>query len=205
MRRLREFGAMLALVLTFAAGGPAAEARSPFMTVGAATTQPMGHVMFCIDQPAACRADGKATGALRLAPALIVRIAEINRLVNTAIRPRSDLSQYGVEERWAYPVREGDCEDYALLKQRMLEEVGIPLSDILLTVVRKPNGEGHAVLTLRSTQGDFVLDNLDWRIRSWQETPYTYLKRQDVSDPARWTAIHDGPDVLVGAVASSGR
>ena len=52
------------------------------------------------------------------------------------------------------------------------------LKDLLITVVRKPNGEGHAVLTVRTDKGDFILDNLTDTVKPWEATGYRYLKRQ---------------------------
>ena len=40
---------------------------------------------------------------------------EVNSRVNRAIKPETDIVQYGVEERWTLPDSgKGDCEDYAL-------------------------------------------------------------------------------------------
>ncbi len=71
-----------------------------------------------------------------------------------------------------------DCEDFALLKRRMLIQRGFSAADLLMTVVRKPDGEGHAVLTLRTAEGDFVLDNLASDVKPWFATPYSFVKRQ---------------------------
>ena len=68
---------------------------------------------------------------------------------------------------------------------------GWPASSLLITVVLQPNGEGHAVLTVRTNKADYVLDNLDGRIKAWNETPYTYLKRQDVKHSGHWAKIKD--------------
>ena len=57
------------------------------------------------------------------------------------------------------PRTKGDCEDYALLKRHTLIRKGWPVGSLLLTVVRDEKGEGHAVLTARTKQGDFILDN----------------------------------------------
>ena len=48
------------------------------------------------------------------------RLGEINRAINLAIRPISDLAQYGAR-RWSSPLTTfatgaGDCEDYAIAK-----------------------------------------------------------------------------------------
>ena len=107
---------------------------------------------------------------------------------------------FGVPELWSYPTTEGDCEDYALLKQYMLQRAGVPRSALLITVLRQRNGAGHAVLTVRTDQGDFVLDNLDERILAWNETDYLYLKRQSERDAGKWVAIADDRDILVGSI-----
>ena len=63
-------------------------------------------------------------------------------------------------ERWNYPDDGyGDCEDYVLLKRRMLMQAGWPREALLITVVRDKKGDGHAVLTVKTNRGEFVLDN----------------------------------------------
>ncbi|TIL83677.1 MAG: transglutaminase, partial [Mesorhizobium sp.] len=105
------------------------------------------------------------------------------------------------DEVWAYPVRGvGDCEDYVLEKRRELNRLGVSYANLLMTVVRKPDGEGHAVLTVRTSKGDYVLDNLDGKVRSWDRTGYRFLKRQAIDNTGRWVSIRDGQPVLVGAV-----
>jgi predicted transglutaminase-like cysteine proteinase len=128
-------------------------------------------------------------------------VREINDKVNTEIAPMTDEEIFGRDEVWAYPTDAGDCEDFVLLKRRMLLARGFSPADVLITVVRKPDGEGHAVLTLRTSEGDYVLDNLEAGIKLWAETPYHYLKRQASFDTGRWVSIENSGDVLVGAVA----
>ena len=118
-------------------------------------------------------------------------MAETNAEINRRITAKSDHELYGVEERWTYPssANQGDCEDYALLKRKLLHErTGIELGNLLLTVVRKRDGEGHAILTLRTQRGEFILDNLDRRVVVWRDTPYRFLKRQSSPIPADGTA-----------------
>ena len=201
MQGARAIGAGLAVVLWVLTSAVAAKADADFMTVGVSTTVPIGHHLFCQEHQQDCtREPGLAAGPLKLDTTLITKVAAINTATNAAIEPMSDLAQYGVEERWTYPNRRGDCEDYVLLKRKELHAVGIPLEDLLITVVRKTNGEGHAVLTLRTTVGDFVLDNLDWRVKPWRDTPYTYVKRQSALDPKDWLSITDAADVATSAV-----
>ena len=211
MKEFCAFGATALLCLTWlicpaeaqTAGAPA---RDPFMVLGLAAPPPSGHRAFCRDNPEECRSPAPGTRAqaprpVELSTPLVLSIAAINTAVNARIRPISDKLLYGVEERWAYPTDAGDCEDFVLLKRRLLNEIdGIALGNLLITVVRRKDGEGHAVLTLRATSGDFVLDNLDWRIKDFADTPYRYLKRQDPVDPAAWWHVEDGKELVVGAV-----
>jgi predicted transglutaminase-like cysteine proteinase len=71
----------------------------------------------------------------------------------------------------------------------MLHERGWPFENLLMTVVRTAWGEGHAILTVRTSKGDFVLDNLTSKIVPWNETSYRYYKRQSSTDPKIWVAL----------------
>ena len=127
-------------------------------------------------------------------------LTEVNLSVNERIVPMTDEELYGRDEVWTYPTDAGDCEDFVLEKRKELMAKGFPATDLLITVVRKPDGEGHAVLTVRTTQGDFVLDNLNNDVKLWTDTPYTYLKRQAAFDTGRWVSIEQSPEVVVGAL-----
>ena len=70
-----------------------------------------------------------------------------------------------------------------LLKRRMLMEAGWPREALLITVVRDKKGEGHAVLTVKTDKGEFILDNQEEDILLWSETGYRFVKRQSQSDP----------------------
>ena len=170
------------------------------MTITGATNQPIGHYEFCKQYSAECDSISDDNGPLRLDESNWKTILEVNYTVNTAIQPMTDQEIYGVEERWAYPRSVGDCEDYVLLKRKVLAKQGIPLSNLLITVVRKPDGEGHAVLTVRSSEGDFILDNLENEVKLWSETPYRYLKRQASFHAGRWVSIENGDTMMVSAV-----
>ena len=87
-------------------------------------------------------------------------LVRINKWVNDTVKPVTDLEHWGVVERWNYPDDGyGDCEDYVLLKRRMLMQAGWPRQALLITVVRDKRGDGHAVLTVKTDRGEFVLDN----------------------------------------------
>ena len=85
----------------------------------------------------------------------------------------------------------GDCEDYVLLKRRMLIQSGRPREALLVTVVRDQKQEGHAVLTVITDKGDYVLDNQNEDILLWSETGYRFVKRQSQSNPNLWVALDD--------------
>jgi predicted transglutaminase-like cysteine proteinase len=104
----------------------------------------------------------------------------------------TDLEHFGTVERWSYPDDGyGDCEDYVLLKRRMLMEAGWPREALLITVVRDQKGDGHAILTVKTDRGEFVLDNQNERVVLWAESGYRFVKRQSQSDPNVWVALGD--------------
>ncbi|WP_412050852.1 transglutaminase-like cysteine peptidase [Hoeflea sp. Naph1] len=170
------------------------------MQTGRVTSQPIGHYEFCKLHASECKPVKGSGAAPKVTDYGWEVVEEINRAVNFSVMPKTDLELFGKEEVWAYPDIAGDCEDYVLLKRYMLMERGFSAADLLITVVRKPDGEGHAVLTLRTSEGDFVLDNLEDRIKNWHDTPYRYLKRQASNNSGRWVTIENGSEVLVGAL-----
>jgi predicted transglutaminase-like cysteine proteinase len=190
-----------AAVLAPAHAGYSASSPSRSMVTGAVTSQPIGHYEFCKALPQECAVRTRPTTPPKITDHGWTIVHDINASVNHAIVPMTDEQIYGREEVWAYPVDLGDCEDFVLLKRKKLMEAGFAAADLLITVVRKPDGEGHAVLTVRSQTGDFVLDNLNDDVKLWNETRYTFLKRQSSTDSGRWVTIENGTsDVLVGAL-----
>ncbi|MDS7595912.1 transglutaminase-like cysteine peptidase [Agrobacterium tumefaciens] len=183
-----------------AASASAENKGSPSMVTGGVTSQPIGHYEFCQKYADECNIRSKVTPPPRVTDYGWGVIRDINATVNTTIVAMTDQEIYGKDEVWEYPTTAGDCEDFVLLKRKKLIEKGFAVSDLLITVVRKPDGEGHAVLTLRTTDGDFILDNLSDDVKLWTDTNYTYLKRQASFNTGRWVSIEDGRDVLVGAL-----
>jgi len=153
------------------------------------TLPPIGYVNFCQEHRADCRPGPRFADRIQLTPAKFGQIEEVNTAVNTEIAPETDLDLYGKPEYWTYPTTKGDCEDYVLLKRRILIERGFPESTLLITVVRDENDEGHAVLTVRTDKGDFVLDNKRREVMRWADTPYTFIKRQSERNPLVWISL----------------
>ncbi|MDB5523136.1 MAG: putative transglutaminase family protein cysteine peptidase [Rhizobium sp.] len=180
--------------------GTNADAAARYMLVGAITSQPIGHYEFCQTHKAECSVKTANSVAPRVTEFGWNMVRQINAQVNHDIMPMTDEEIFGRDEVWAYPKDVGDCEDFALLKRRLLLQAGFSAADVLITVVRKPDGEGHAVLTLRTADGDYILDNLDNSVKLWSETPYRFLKRQASFNTGRWVTIENSDEVVVGAV-----
>ncbi|WP_051679759.1 transglutaminase-like cysteine peptidase [Pseudorhizobium marinum] len=172
----------------------------PGMQVIGKANPPIGHYEFCRIYTSECQPASHDAGPMTLTEDRWRALLDVNYTVNTSIMPLTDQEIYGVEERWAYPRTVGDCEDFVLLKRKMLISQGFDASDLLITVVLQPNGEGHAVLTVRTDHGDFVLDNMRNKVLPWSETEYTFLKRQAADNPGQWVKLQDGRATAVGSV-----
>jgi len=161
---------------------------------------PLGYVGFCVDHKADCAAHDEPQRVILTTDALNV-LKQVNITVNTKIAPVTDKDLYHRAEFWTYPVDRGDCEDYVLLKRKLLIAQGWPVSALLITVVRDTHGDGHAVLTVATDEGDLVLDNQRDDIRLWDDTGYSFVKRQSQADPNAWVMV--GPSDSSVGVAST--
>ncbi len=182
---------LIAFIVSAFAHQASASPAAVMRVIGKANP-PIGHYEFCQTYQSECQPTSLDNGPMQLTEERWKTMLHVNYTVNTTITPMTDMEIYGVEERWAYPTTVGDCEDFVLLKRKMLMNKGFSASNLLITVVLQPNGEGHAVLTVRTDRGDFVLDNMRNKVMNWSETEYTYLKRQDTANPGRWVKIQDG-------------
>ena len=191
---------LIAIAMQFAGWG-AAYAGASFMHTGGRTTQPVGHYDFCQLLPQECKQITRKQAPVELTRKLWATIVDINNAVNVKVSPRTDMEMWGKEEVWSYPDSGfGDCEDYVLEKRRELMKAGVPAGSLLITVVRQPNGDGHAVLTVRTSLGEFILDNLEPKVLAWDATDYTYLKRQSEQNSGVWVTINDGRADAVASV-----
>jgi len=164
--------------------------QAAFMNAYAETLPPVGFVTFCREQPQECRTGQRYADRIQLSAAKFKVIEAVNAEVNNAVQPVTDVELYGKAEWWSYPADgRGDCEDYVLLKRKMLIERGFPASALLITVARDENNEGHAVLTVRTDKGDFILDNKRREVLRWADTSYLYVKRQSERNPLVWISL----------------
>jgi len=203
-RRILGAGAAVLIAGQFAAATTAVanEQQSLYIAVRAQARPPIGWVEFCATNPAECVARPAAAGVIRLTKESWGELVRINKTVNDSIKPITDIDHWGVIEKWSYPTDGyGDCEDYVLLKRRMLINAGWPAGVLLITVVRDRRGDGHAVLTVRTDNGELILDNQNPDILLWSATGYRYVKRQSETDPNTWVSLSEPPPAFATAAA----
>jgi predicted transglutaminase-like cysteine proteinase len=182
----------LAVALTVASPHAHAATELAFMMTGEQARPPIGWVQFCADRPQECDVAPTVPRNVVLSTKAWKDLVRINKRINETIKPMTDIDHYGVVEKWAYPDDGyGDCEDYVLLKRRTLMEAGWPREALLITVVHDKKGDGHAVLTVTTDRGDFVLDNQNEAVLLWSETGYRFIKRQSQSNPNVWISLGD--------------
>jgi predicted transglutaminase-like cysteine proteinase len=176
--------------------------RAPeFMRIYGSSQPPYGFVRFCERDPQECLPTLASDARFEATPERLSDLDELNRAVNHEIEPATDMEIYGVAEYWTLPRTRGDCEDYALLKRHRLIARGWPSAALLMTVVRDEKNEGHAVLTARTTQGDFILDNKIDVVRLWNQTPYHYVMRQSYLNPKVWVSLDPTDAATPAAIA----
>jgi len=163
-----------------------------FAPVGKLTSIPVGAAQFCKTHRKDCARSASLEAAVPLTQRLWDQLIDINNAINAAVVPVTDEQQYSISEFWTYPDGAGDCEDFALAKRKALIAEGWNPSTLMIAVVRQQNGEGHAVLMVRTDRGDLVLDNQEGRVLVWNETPYHFLKRQSQADAGQWVDLVDG-------------
>ncbi|HWE17550.1 MAG TPA: transglutaminase-like cysteine peptidase [Hyphomicrobiaceae bacterium] len=188
MRRSAIVVACLAGMLASPALAEPARTSLPMRIFGPAQA-PYGFVNFCERWPRECMPGPQEEQRFDATPDRRAQLDSVNRTINHEIKPVTDIELYGVADYWTIPTRRGDCEDYVLLKRKRLMELGWPASALLITVVRDERGDGHAVLTARTQQGDFILDNKTDDIKLWQEVPYQFVMRQSYLNPRVWLSL----------------
>jgi predicted transglutaminase-like cysteine proteinase len=146
------------------------------------------------------------------------RLGEINRAINLAVRPVSDLAQYGQLDVWASPLatltRGGDCEDYAIAKFVALRRAGIAPDDLRIVIMRDTiRGEDHAVAAARLDGHWLTLDNRrmamveDSDIRNYRPThvinQHSVMRYTDT--PVLTAAVRGNPaPVVISSLAEPG-
>jgi predicted transglutaminase-like cysteine proteinase len=190
-----------------ASGGRSAVAQnadpSTPMPAGANADAPSGYLAFCARQPAECADPADAPDIVPFSAGMWATLQEINTAYNAAIRPEEDSIHYGRVDYWTIPTDGyGDCEDYALAKRKALIAAHLSPRALRIAVARSRQGEPHAVLTVATDRGDYVLDNLTDAILPWRDTNLAWIARQ-TPGRTQWALLDaSAPSNL--AVASTG-
>lgn len=176
MLQLRFPTARLAIVL-LAVGLTALAGVVP---AAAKNKAPLGYQLLCLEKPSECHGGGGSVAKAN--DATLKLLQKVNRSVNEAIAPRSD----GLSDHWQAGATSGDCEDYVLAKRRALIKAGLPSSALRIAHVQTSSGEEHAVLVVKTTEGDFVLDNLNGQVRGLAQIGYRIVSMSG-ANPREWS------------------
>lgn len=192
--------AIAAAVLAFGMSGGAATSADaqvlaslptlsrPLASVGDAKPLP-AWTLFCQRYAGECDVDRSEPTTIVLTPKTMGLIVSVNKRVNATIKPMTDMEHWGVADQWDIPTDGyGDCEDFQLLKRKLLVEAGLPRRAMRMTVVIDEKNEGHAVLTVRTDRGDIALDNKIDAVLPWSETGYVFVKRES-QDEVGWVSL----------------
>lgn len=205
-------GAMIVAAAVLALGFGAAMAQSGAVTNGARLASapidagawqregvriggPSGWRKFCRAEPESCRltAPRRPLAVAPLNAAERRQLERFNASVNAAFEPISDAQAHGLVDLWSLPGPatgwRADCEDYVLAKRAALLEAGWPPETVLIGIVEGFDTPYHAVLVLRTSQGELVLDNLTDAVLDWRATGLTWVARQSAAGPDVWVAL----------------
>ena len=173
---------------------PAFLPSAHFLVFGGAARPTRANLEFCNAYPQECATGTNERLIIVLNQRSWEKVVEVNRIVNRQIEGVTDEAKHGRADVWDVPgpgLREADCEEYVLEKRRRLIAAGFPASTLALAVVVDENGDGHAVLTVFTDRGDFVLDNRRPAVLGVNETGYTYVKASSPSHLTTTLAIQD--------------
>jgi len=200
-------GTLLAFVMFSSpanASSPVDLSNPAFAPVSGPTSIPVGAADFCKRERSECAPNAHVVELETLTQQSWKQLTAVNDDVNGTIIPETDEANYHLAEYWTYPDDgRGDCEDIALEKRRALIEDGWDPSTLLMAVVREHNGDGHAVLMVRTDRGDLVLDNQDGRVLLWKDTPYEFIKRQSQADASKWVGINDDRSIIMATATTN--
>lgn len=167
--------------------GQQSRVRNDGLLLGGPVLAPLAHVRFCLQYPEDCKQRHILFrgGPIRLDDRLENQLVRINLEVNRSILPQPNRGGV-LNERWLVAPARGDCNDYAVTKQHRLLALGWPQRALLLAEVALPSGEHHLVVVVRTSRGNFVLDNLAKAPRRLADTNYRWIRAQSTSNPRMW-------------------
>lgn len=192
--RLANYSGRLAIIVvlavfqTHAHAAPLPQSKHPIPGTGAANPI-AAWTKFCEQFPTECAINLEEPARIKLTRQAWRTIVAVNTQVNTRVKSKTDREHWGVADRWDFPDDGyGDCEDYQILKRRLLVKAGFPQRALRMTVVIDELGAGHAVMMVRTDRGDYILDNKRNAVLPWYDTGYIYVKREG-SEGSSWTSL----------------
>lgn len=168
-------------MMFFVAAAAVATLLGAAQVQAAGAQSPLGFKVFCLKYPHECKGGGKST--MPMTEDTMQVLKKVNLSVNNSIRPRNDSRGRDV---WTLNASSGDCEDYVITKRSRLIKMGLPASALRIAYAKTRSGEGHAVLVVRTSEGDYVLDNRTNAIRPKAQAGLRFISMSG-SNPKTWT------------------
>jgi len=153
----------------------------PRLSTSGSFTAPVGFQIFCLTNRSHCRGGGAEQ--VRLTQAVLSTLQSVNAQVNRSISPSNDR-----QDVWSLGVTRGDCEDFVLAKRAALIRAGLPASALRIAAATTRSGIGHAVLIVRTNEGDLVLDNLNGAVKLINQTSLRWVA-MTLADGRSWRRI----------------
>lgn len=160
-------------------------AQSPIFELADEPTKvntPVGYIEMCRDDGTLCIDDyavSDKTIKIAVTPELWTLLKSVNDYWNDpkVVAPTLDIDNHGVVEKWIPAKRggKGDCEDIAMAKREQLIRAGLPREALQLTFVIEEQGLGHAVLSVQTQIGTYVLDNRTSQILVWNAAKLNFM------------------------------
>lgn len=147
------------------------------MVLSGEVAPPQGYVDFCIRNPAECK--------IPLTNRVLTNLKNVNRAVNDRIQQKEeavdiwDLAEDG----------DGDCEDFVLLKRKYLRELYPAYAAAFrIALVWTELDQYHAVLTVHTFDGVYVLDSRYQQVAIWNSYPYIWSVMESPGSQ-KWSII----------------
>lgn len=169
--------------------GIAPASAGTWMPTGQPAIPPAGFLGFCIRHLPECRTIAGSPDPVELTDERRHDLDVVQADINGAITPREDPTHAWDYAKDGY----GDCNKFALGKRRELIEHGWPRQALLLATATTERGEGHLVLVVHTTKGDFVLDNRLKPVVDWTYLPYHWISVQSPTSPVKWVSVLSQP------------
>ncbi|WP_332689587.1 transglutaminase-like cysteine peptidase [Devosia sp.] len=177
--KLTSIAAGMAVLMALTAGVSANTQHNDQVRRMAPAT-PTAMTFFCRKYEGECATRGASS--VRLTADLMKVLDQVNKRVNRAISYRGESADI-----WTLNPRSGDCEDYALSKRSALIQMGVPAGSLRIAVTATPRGVPHAILVVKTSGGDVVLDNRSNAVKELRASGYR-VQMMSSANPLRWVA-----------------